>query len=383
MATARKGSTIKAKMNMLLYGTNFSGKSTLAMQAALLKREDGKNFRVLVFDTESGGTTESIDTVVEQGANPDDIYCVYTQSISEIKEYIKRIAENEPIYDIDENGDQLDEIVLDSEGNPFKPDVIIIDSTSVLKLTTQNSLINLSQKRNKIKAEKSGATAEERYVSVMTAGMELKDYQKMATTGQDLVLSLMSLPCSVILTSREKDETISQKDADGRIASIATGKKTFDSFKGIDYNVKTIIRMYKDEDLNEICAYVEKDRTKVHEFGETIISPSLLDYQIIFDKSTGKKEFNVRNNFDKAVETDEKILEKEMFGAAGPSENDNNTSTSDVSVLQAQIKAAIFKMSPVEKKAMQETLKSSNLPTAYNKVTDIDTLNKILAIVSE
>ena len=345
MATARKGSTIKSKLNMLLYGANFSGKTTLAMQAALLKREDGKNFRIMVFDTESGGSTESIDAIVEQGANPDDIYCVYTQSISEIKEYIKKIANNEPIYDIDENGDELDTIVTDSDGKQFKPDLILIDSTSVLKMTTQNSLINLSQKRNKIKAERSGATAEEKYVSVAGAGMELKDYQKMATTGQDLVLSLMSLPCSVILTSREKDETISQKDSDGRIASIATGKKTFDSFKGIDYNVKTIIHMYKDEDTNEICAYIEKDRTKVHEFGETIINPSLLDYQVIFDKSIGKKEFNVQNTFDKAVETDEKILEKEILG----DDTSSTSSSKSTKELIAEINA-LLKSVPMEKK---------------------------------
>lgn len=377
MATARKGSAIKAKLNMLLYGANFSGKTTLAMQAALLKREDGKNFRVMVFDTESGGATESIDAVVEQGANPDDIYCIYTQSVSEIKEYIKKIANNEPIYDIDENGDELDTVVTDSEGNPFKPDLILIDSTSVLKMTTQNSLINLSQKRNKIKSEKAGATAEEKYVAVAGAGMELKDYNKLATTGQDLVLSLMSLPCSVILTSREKDETVSQKDSDGRIASVSTGKKTFDSFKGIDYNVKTIIHMYKDEDTNEICAYVEKDRTKVHEFGETIINPSLLDYQVIFDKSVGRKEFNVQNNFDKAVETDEKILEKEILG----DDVNSNSSSKSPKDLIAEINA-LLKSAPMEKKKeIREKVKEAGLPDTFAKITDIEILNKILNIV--
>ena len=97
MATARKGSAIKAKLNMLLYGANFSGKSTLGMEAALLKREDGKNFRILAFDTENGGLDEAVDAVVARGANPDDILVIYTQSVSEIKEYIKRVANNEPL----------------------------------------------------------------------------------------------------------------------------------------------------------------------------------------------------------------------------------------------------------------------------------------------
>lgn len=382
MATGRKGSSIRAKINMLVYGANFSGKSSFAMQAALLKREDGKNFRVLAFDTENGGLDEAIDAVVEQGAHADDIYCIYTQSVNEIKQYINKISNNEPLYALDENGDELDDIITDSDGNQFCPDLILIDSTSVLKMTTQNSLINLSQKRNKIKAEKSGATADEKYVAIAGAGMELKDYNKLATTGQDLVLSLMSLPCSVILTSREKDETVSQKDAEGRIASVSTGKKTFDSFKGIDYNVKTIIHMYKDEDMNTICAYVEKDRTKVHEFGETIICPSLLDYQVIFDKSVGKKEFNVRNDFDKAVATDEKILEKQILGNDFTNGN-TKSSSGDADSLRAQIKTAIANLNPVEKQAAQAKLKEKNLPTAFNKVTDAAVLQNILDLISE
>ena len=50
--------------------------------------------------------------------------------------------------------------------------------------------------------------------------------------------------------------------------------------------------------------------------------------------------------------------------------------------LQAQIKSAINKLDTATKKELQAKLKSSNLPTAYNKVDDIDTLNQILAIVS-
>lgn len=379
MATARKGSAVKAKLNMLLYGANFSGKSSLGMEAALLKRADGKNFRVLAFDTENGGLDEALEAVIERGANPDDILIIYTQSVSEIKEYIKKVANNEPIYELDENGDETDVIVVDSDGVQFKPDCIFVDSTSVLKMTTQNSLINLSQKRNKIKAEKAGASAEEKYVAIAGAGMELKDYNKMATTGQDLVLSLMSLPCSVILTSREKDDTISTKDADGRIASVNTGKKTFDSFKGIDYNVKTIIHMYKDEDTNEICAYVEKDRTKVHEFGETIINPTLLDYQEMFDKSVGRKEFNVQNNFDKAVETDQKILEKEIFG----SDAETSTATKSAKDIIAEINSIIKSLATPERQVVRAKLKEAGLPDQFAKLTDVEVLTKILEAVKE
>lgn len=377
MATARRGSAIRTKINLLLYGAPFSGKSTLAMQAALLKRPDGKNYRVLVFDAENGGTDESIDAVVSQGAHPDDIYVLYTQSVSEIKQYIKRIADNEPIYMLNDDGTESDEILTDSEGAQFVPDVVILDGTSVLKMTTQNSLINLSQKRNKIKAEKANLSVEEKYVAVAGAGMELKDYNKLATTGQDLVLSLMSLPCSVILTSREKDETVSQKDAEGRIASVATGRKTYDSFKGIDYNCKQIFRMYKDEATNEICAYVEKDRTGVHTFGEVLIDPSLLDYQEMLDKSSSNRAFNVRNDFDKAVATDQKIMEKEVLG---PDANYTSGARAPKEIID-EINAIIKALPMPEKQALRSKLKENNLPDSFAKITDAELLNQILDFV--
>ncbi len=50
--------------------------------------------------------------------------------------------------------------------------------------------------------------------------------------------------------------------------------------------------------------------------------------------------------------------------------------------LQAQIKSAINKLDTATKKELQSKLKESGLPTAYNKVTDPDILNQILAIVS-
>ena len=377
MATARRGSAIRTKINLLLYGAPFSGKSTLAMQAALLKRPDGKNYRVLVFDAENGGTDESIDAVVSQGAHPDDIYVLYTQSVSEIKQYIKRIADNEPIYMLNDDGTERDEILTDSEGSQFVPDVVFLDGTSVLKMTTQNSLINLSQKRNKIKAEKANLSVEEKYVAVAGAGMELKDYNKLATTGQDLVLSLMSLPCSVILTSREKDETVSQKDAEGRIASVATGRKTYDSFKGIDYNCKQIFRMYKDEATNEICAYVEKDRTGVHTFGEVLIDPSLLDYQEMLDKSSSNRAFNVRNDFDKAVATDQKIMEKEVLG---PDANYTSGARAPKEIID-EINAIIKALPMPEKQALRSKLKENNLPDSFAKITDVELLNQILDFV--
>lgn len=383
MARGRKGSAIRNKINLLLYGSQFTGKSTLAMQVALLKDENGENYKTLVFDCESGGMDEAIDNVVAQGASPDDIYVIYTQSITEIKQYINKISNNEDLYELNEDGEETDDVVLDSHGKPFRAQAVVIDGTSVLKMTAQNSLINLSQKRNKIKAAKSGATAEETYVMVANAGMELKDWNKMGTIAQDFVLSLMSLPCSVVMTSREKDETLTEKDPEGRVVSVATGKKIPDSLKGIEYNAKMIFRMYADEETGEICAFVEKDRTKVHELGEILVDPTLLDYQEMLDKSIGKTSFNVKNDFNKAVETEQKILEKEILGPDYKTEPEDDTKKSDCSAIIKQIKATIDAMPLADKRAKREAIKAAGLPDQYQKITDTETLAKILSIVAE
>lgn len=378
MATARKGNNIKPKLNLLLYGEQFTGKTTLALQAALLKRPDGKNFRVLLFDCESGGADESIESVVSQGANPDDIFVLYTQSISEIKEYIRKIANHETLYMLDDEGNETDEEVFDSDGEPFYPDIVIVDGTSVLKMTAQDSMVNLSQKRNKIKAEKNNATADEKFVAVAGASLEIRDYQLIQNLSQNFVLSLMSLPCSVILTSREKEETKSIKDSEGKIASVAIGRKIPDSLKGIEYNCKQIFRMYKDPDTDEICAYVEKDRTKVHELGEVLVNPSLLDYQVMFDKTADRKAFNVQNNFEKAIETEQKIMEKEILG-----EDTTENVPTDAASLIAEINAIIKKMNVADKKSARAEIKRQGYPDDFRTIEDVDVLKGIKEIVSQ
>lgn len=387
MAVIRKGSAVSSRLNILLFGSKFSGKTSMALQAAYLKTPEGKPFKLLVFDTESGGTDEAIEELVSNGINADDILVVYTQSQSEIKSYIKKVANNEDFVEIDENGDEIYDkngdpvVILDGEGKPFRPDCVIIDSISVLKITTQQSMLDLSRKRNKIKAEKANATAEEKFVAISNSGLELRDYNQMQYSAQDFVLSLMACGVHVIMTARETDEKISIKDSEGKTTSVATGKKIYDGLKGADYNCKTVIHMYNDEETGDICAHVEKDRTKVHSLGETIIDPSLLDYQVVIDGNRGKKNFVLKNDLDKAIETDKEIFEKQVVGV-DLAQKSPDTSTEDIAALKTEIKTAISKLSPVEKKEMQGKLTAAGLPTAYTKVTDPETLAKILSIVA-
>ena len=381
MAIARSGSTIKPKLNMLFYGEPGVGKSTMALQLAHFKREDGTPFRLLVLDAESGGCEECLAELEENGIDLRNVYIVYSQSQKDIKEYIAKVRDHEPFYELDEDGNETDEIVKDAYGEDFYPDALVLDGTSVLKLVSSQSLLDLSRKRNKIKAEKSGATAEEKFVAVSNANLELKDYSQLNYSGQDLVLSLMACGVHVIITAREKDETISVKGDDGKITSVATGKKVYDSFKGMDYNTKTLVRLYRD-DLGQVCAEVVKDRTRVYSAGEVIENPSLLAWESVIQKGKGKADFTLRNDLDKAIDTDQAIFEKQMMGSNNESD-DKPVVTGSVDSLRASIKSTVAKLDNEGKQAMKKKLTEANLPTNFAKVTDANVLQQILNIVSE
>lgn len=382
MARARSGGAVQPKLNILAYGPTGAGKSSILLQMAYFKREDGTNWRILLIDNESGGADEAVTELENNGIDTRNIYIVYTQSVNETKDYINKVRDHEPFYELDEYGDETEEIVKDAYGEQFVADAIIVDGTSVLKLTNTQSLLDLSRKRNKIKAEKTNATAEEKFVATANANLELKDYSQLNYSGQDLVLTLMACGVSVGITAREKDEQISVQTEDGKVTSVSTGKKTFDSYKGMDYNVKTILRMFRDEN-DQVCCVVEKDRTKRHPVGTILEDPSLLDWEEIVTNGRGQKEFIIKNDLDKAIETDQKIFEKQMLGADAISESAPAASTDDITSLRAEIKAAIQKLNPVEKKAMQGKLTEAGLPTAYNKETDPEILARILSIVAE
>ena len=384
MAKARKGNNVTSRLNILLYGAPFSGKTTMAMQAAYLKRPDGKPFRLLVFDTESSGTDEAIEDLVANGVMADNIYIIYTQSQKEIEEYVAKVANNEDIYELDpDTGEETDTVLLDADGEPFRADCIIIDSISILKTTNQQSLLELSRKRNKIKAEKAGATGDEKFVQVSNSALELRDYQILGYASQNFILSLMACGASVIMTAREEDEKKQIKTSDGQIASVSTGRKVYSGLKNADYNCKTIIHMYQDDETGEICAEIQKDRSKVHKLGEVIVDPTLLDYQAVIDGNKGKQEFRIKNTLDTSVADDQKIFEKQMMGPDYNGDEPTASSSEDIETLVNSIKSAIAKLSPPQKKEMQEKLKSAGLPVAFHKCNDAEQLAQILAIVSE
>lgn len=75
---------------MILYGEQFTGKSTMAMQLAYFKRPDGKPFRVLYLDPETGSIDDYLGELESNGVNLENIYIVYTQSLAETEHILPR-----------------------------------------------------------------------------------------------------------------------------------------------------------------------------------------------------------------------------------------------------------------------------------------------------
>lgn len=385
MAKGRKAKQAKTKLNMIIYGDTFTGKTTLASQIAFFKREDGTPFRVLYIDAESGGLDSYLDRMEESGINLDNIYILYTQSLAEVRQYIAKVKNNEDIYELDDDGVETDEIVTDAEGKPFRADAIVVDGTTILNLTTQSGLVEFSKKRNKVKADKAGLLGDERLVKIEGSSLEIRDFNTIKFKGQDLILDLMSSGVHCITTAREKDETKNVKTDDGQFQSVATGKKIIDGFKGLEYNANTVIRTFFDKETGQICAEIQKDRTGVHDSGEIVEDPSLLDWQVALDKNKGKEDFVLKNDLTKAVEVEQDLYAKEVLGKVGDPVTEDTTS-SDASTstsptpddLRKEIVSIKNSLSPVEKKSLKEKLEAKGLPTAYKNVNDISVLHEVI-----
>lgn len=383
MAKARRASKTQSKLGMILYGEQFTGKSTMAMQLAYFKRPDGKPFRILYLDPETGSIDDYLPDLEANGVNLDNIYIVYTQSLAEVRQYISKVKNNEDLYELDDDGFETEEIVKDSDGEPFRADAIVVDGTTILNLTTKQGLVEFSKKRNKVKADKSGMIGDERLVKIEGSGLELRDYQTVNFKGQDLILDLAASGVHYIITARETDEKISIKDEEGKVSSVATGRKIPDGFKGMAYNAKTVVRMYRNED-GQVCAYVEKDRTKVHNDNETLEDPTLLDWQLVIDKTANYQSFVVKNDLTKSVEIEQNLYAKEVLGKLGEPEDEDNTTSNasspdtDLEAIKKEIVTKRNALPPTEKKAIKEKLEAAGLPTAYKNVNDKDVLMQVL-----
>lgn len=391
MARGRTASKIQKKLNFLCFGEPFTGKSTFASQFAYMHNEDGSPMKVLYIDAESGSVDNYLDEMESNGVDLANIYILYTQSLGEVLDYIDKVKNNEDFYEIGEDGEELDTIVTDAEGKPFRADAIVIDGVSVLYTAAQQGLLEFSKKRARVRADDNGLIGDQKIVAIEGSSLEMKDWGALRYKGANLCLALLGTGVHSLITCREADEKETVKGANGQFTSVPTGKKIPEGFKDLDYNTHTVIRFYRDED-DTVIADVIKDRSGVHP-KEKVADPTLLDWQVVIDGNKGKSKFVLNNNLDTAVATEQEIYSAEIMSNAAKSMSKSemekakvsvqeDTSTDNATELQNSIKAAITKLSPVQKKEMQTKLKDSGLPTAFNKVTDVNILKQILDIVS-
>ena len=391
MARGRIASKTKKKLNFLCFGDTFSGKSTFVSQFAYMHNEDGSPMRVLYIDAESGSIDLYLDQMEANGVDLRNIYILYTQSLGEVLDYIDKVKNNDDFYEIDEDGEETDIVVTDAEGRPFRADAIVIDGVTVLHTAVQQGLLEFSKKRARVRADNNGLVGDEKLVAIEGSSLEIRDFGNIKYKAANLCLALLGTGVHSAITCRQEDEKVSVKGTNGQFTSVPTGKKIPAGFKGIDYNMHTVVRFFRDED-NNVMADVVKDRTGVHP-NEILEDPTLLDWQVVIDGNKGRKDFVLKNSLATAIDTEQEIYSAEIMSNAAKSMSKSEMEkvkasvkddepVTDADEIKAKIKAAVQGLSPVDKKAMQGKLTDAGLPTAYTKVTDSEVLKQILAIVS-
>lgn len=378
---ARKAGAIQKTLSILAYGEQGTWKSSIGMEAIALKRPDGKPMRVLVIDSEFGGVDEALESKAEKhGVDLNNTYVIYTESYTEIMSILDKVAKKEDFYEYDEEGNETDDVVLDADGKPFRADFIVLDGTTVIYNASAIALTKFSEKRAKVKAKAQQKTAEETLVAVQGAGLELKDYNKLnKERSQELILKLISTGVHHYVTARETDEKMSVKTDDGRIQSVPTGKKIPDGFKGMTYNVGTVLRLFINE-MGEVNAFVDnKDRTRRFEQNTIIEEPSLLMWQSVIDKNAGRDKVEMTPTFSTSIDKEFERELKESKITNDESENKELTPQQYHEVIKETLQA----MTPQKKKTVAPLIKSAELPMKYEDLTDVEKLKKYLEIISK
>lgn len=339
MAQARRGGQIQSKLGFLIYGDKGTWKSSLAAQLGDMKNEAGEPMRVLYIDTENGSIDDLLNYKASEGIDVSNIYVVYSTSFEEVKSIIEQAKDcnkDKPIMLFDSQANE--NFALENEdGTPFIPDAIVIDSLTVLYDSCVDALNQFSKKRAAVRAQKNGISGAAKVVAIEGAGMEIKDYQSLNLRGKDLILDLMAAGKHFVVTTREQEETRSEKNDDGQFVSVKTGKLLPQGFKQVDYNVKTILHTYINEE-GEVCAQVEsKDRTRVKEQNEILVNPSLLDWQSIISGNADKQEFLVKNSMAESVAEEIKYQEKKTVATVGESVLDISDYDTDLDALKTEV----------------------------------------------
>ena len=353
----------------------------MALDFAKMKRVDGKPFRVLYIDTEAGSVDDYLEDLQDQGIDLNNIYLVYTQSLKEVGEYINKIKNNEDFYELDEDGDETDEVILDADGEPFRADAVVIDSVSVLYIATQQGLTEFSKLRATVRADKNEITGLEKKVAVEGAGLEIKDYNTLKFDGQSLVLSLLGAGVHFALIAREQDEKEKVKTQEkGKFETVSTGNKIPDGFKDLSYNVKTVIHMIEDDMGNIMAEIKDKDRTKVHKRGEIIEDPTLLDWEAAIHRTKDRKAFVPTNDLSVSVEKEKEKYNNETDELMNQIKESTENKMS-VGEYHAKIKEVVDSLDKIKKRSVKPKVEAEGMTVKYQEITDISKLQRFLEIV--
>ena len=387
MARARIGSNVEKGLKFFVYGKHGARKSNCVADFAKMKTTEGRPLRVLYLDCETGSIDGfGLDRLEAEGVDLRNIFIVYTSSLPEVRDYSNRFISNEPYYEIDEDGIETDEMILDTDGKQFIADAIIIDGITVIADNVSDAAITLSEKRAAIKAGLQGKTADETEVMVGTAGLEFKDHNKIKGSGKSLVRNLITNTDKyVAITGRAKDKKEMQKNGKGDMILTYMGYEVPESWDFIQYEVYTVIHNMVNEDGEVYGVIEQKDRTGKYKPNEIIENPSVALWQDVIDKNKnrGKNVGMSQQGFDKSAKDNEDEYKK----IAGYSDKKTTTSGSSDSSSSASLIEKIAKakaaLPPVKRKTMKPLLEKEGLPLKYTEDMPIETLQKVYDILTK
>jgi len=381
LAKAKRGSVVKKGLKFFVYGEQGTWKSSFALGMAKMKSEEGKPLRVLYIDCETGSVDNYLEDLENEGIDLNNILLVYTTSYSEVEEWATKAMNDEDLYIEDDDGNEV--LALDADGNPFRADVIVVDGITVISDNVKFAAIGVSEKRARLKAKAQEKNATEQFVAEATAGLEFKDHDKIKMKGKNLLRSLITgTDKYVVVTSREKTKKVMQKVGD-KMELVEVGKVP-DTWEGAEYEFYTVLRNFEDEDGTIKSQIMRKDRTRVFEQNEIIDNPTPLYWQSVIEGNRGKQSVVVKDSLEFSVEKDEDLIAKgfsKIENSLDETKEDSQPST--VEEFRNAIDKFIKNLTDAKKKALLPKVKKAGLPVDYNKIDDLNVLQKFYELVTE
>jgi len=386
MAKARSGSAVKKGLKFFLYGKQGMRKSSFALDFVKMTNEEGRPLRVFYLDTEFGSIDNYLESLEEQGYNLSNLFIVYANTYNEAEEWLGKAIDDEDIYYEDDNGELV--LAVDAEGNPFRADVIVVDSITPIQDTVKYGMIKTSEKRAKLRtSKKENVSQAEIFVAESTAGMEFKDYDKLQAKGKNLLRGLITKTNKyVCVISREKDlkKQVKSDSGDG-FTSIKIGV-TPDCPKDAEYEFFTVVHMMEDEDSGEIIGQIEqKDRTLQFERGEIIKNPSPLLWQPVIDGNKGKKSVILMpDKYDDIIEAEAEAMYSGKTSQTSSRKDtiveDSKVDETDPTAVISQIKDIRNSLSPAKRQALSANFSKAGLPKQPTDELGIEVLVKMLGV---